>query len=95
MYLFALIRPDKQDFLMRLQDNIADLVQSPGGIPFAKYRAFRNSVRETDGPFRFVDGDLVERFLDCKADVQERVVAGLGSSVEDTRAMVEALRRLH
>jgi DNA damage-binding protein 1 len=95
MYLFALIRPDKQDFLMRLQDNIADFVQSPGGIPFTKYRAFRNSVRETDGPFRFVDGDLVERFLDCAPDVQEQIIVGLGSSVEDTRAMVEALRRLH
>lgn len=95
MYLFALIRPDKQDFLMRLQDNIAAFVQSPGGVLFTKYRAFRNSVRETDGPYRFVDGDLVERFLECSLEMQEKMVVGLGSNVEETRLMVEALRRLH
>lgn len=80
---------------MRLQDNIGAFVQSPGGIPFAKYRAFRNAVRETDGPYRFVDGDLIERFLDVTPELQEKIVAGLGVSVEETRLMVEALRRLH
>ena len=64
-------------------------------MPFNKYRAFKNQVRESDEPNRFVDGDLIERFLDCTAEVQEKVVVGLGVDVEGVRSMVEALRRLH
>ena len=64
-------------------------------MPFNKYRAFKNQVRESEEPNRFVDGDLIERFLDCAAEVQEKVVQGLGVDVEEVRSMVEALRRLH
>ncbi|KAF2226941.1 mono-functional DNA-alkylating methyl methanesulfonate N-term-domain-containing protein [Elsinoe ampelina] len=95
IYLFALIAKDKQDFLMRLQERMAELVQSPGNVPFNKYRAFKTSVREAEEPMRFVDGELVERFLDCDTSVQERIVEGLGVDVEDVRGMVENLKRLH
>lgn len=95
IYLFALIVPGKQDLLMRLQAHIAKFVHSPGHVPFNKYRAFKNTVREADEPFRFVDGELVERFLDCAPRVQEEIVEGLGVDVEDVRGMVESLRRLH
>jgi DNA damage-binding protein 1 len=49
---------------------------------------------------RFVDGELVERFLDCSVDVQEKCVKGLlvdsrQVTVEEVKEMVEALRRLH
>ncbi len=64
-------------------------------MPFNKYRAFKNQVREAEEPFRFVDGDLIERFLDCRGGVQEEIVAGLGVDVEDVRLIVEGLRRLH
>lgn len=80
---------------MRLQANIAALVLSPGNVPWNKYRAFKNSVREAEEPFRFVDGELVERFLDCSPGVQEEIVQGLGVDVEYVRGMVESLRRLH
>lgn len=95
LYLFALIAPEKQDLLMRLQENIAQLVQSPGNVPFNKYRAFKTQVREADEPNRFVDGELIERFLDCSNEVQERIVQGLGVEVDEVRGMVEALKRLH
>lgn len=42
-----------------------------------------------------MDGDLVERFLDCSIEEQEEAVKGLGIDVEEVRGMVEALRRLH
>ncbi|GAM85060.1 hypothetical protein ANO11243_030630 [Dothideomycetidae sp. 11243] len=95
IYLFALIAPHAQDLLMRLQQNMAELVQSPGNVPFNKYRAFKNAVRESDEPSRFVDGELIERFLDCDAQIQERIVQGLGPSSEEVRLMVENLKRLH
>jgi DNA damage-binding protein 1 len=80
---------------MRLQANIASFVQSPGNVPFMKYRAFKNAVREEDEPMRFVDGELIEKFLDCGLEMQEEIVKGLDAEVEDVRGMVESLRRLH
>ncbi|KAI9836643.1 MAG: hypothetical protein M1819_001277 [Sarea resinae] len=94
IYLFALIHPKQQDTLMRLQSNMARLVSSPGAIPFLGYRAFQNSVRTAEEPFRFVDGELVEKFLDCEDEMQEEMVEGLGLGVEEVRLLVEGLRRL-
>ncbi|KAI9799838.1 MAG: hypothetical protein M1825_004399 [Sarcosagium campestre] len=94
IYLFALIAPGKQDVLMRLQASLANHVQSPGQIPFNGYRAFSNGVREDDEPFRFVDGELIERFLECSDSLQEDIVEGLSMDVEAVRSMVESLRRL-
>lgn len=95
IYLFALIAPRAQDLLMRLQQNMTEYIQSPGHVPFNKYRAFKNSVRESDEPSRFVDGELIEKFLDCDTPTQERIVQGLGTSAEEIRLMVENLRRIH
>ena len=80
---------------MTLQSNLAELVRAPGDIPFSKYRAYKSQVRESDEPYRFVDGDLIERFLDESEDVQNKAVEGLGVDVESVRGMVETLRRLH
>ncbi|KAF2230176.1 DNA damage-binding protein 1 [Viridothelium virens] len=95
IYLFALISPSKQNLLMQLQARLAEFVQSPGHYEFNKYRAFKNLVREAEEPQRFVDGEFVERFLDCAPDVQTQCVEGLGVGVEDIKGMLEALRRLH
>ena len=95
IHLFALIAPSKQDLLMRLQENMAQMVQSPGNVPFNRYRAFKTAVRESEEPNRFVDGELIERFLDCDEGLQENIVKGLGVDVEEVRGMVESLKRLH
>jgi DNA damage-binding protein 1 len=70
-------------------------VHAPGDVPFNKYRAFKNSVKESDEPERFVDGDLIERFLDLSEQVQSKAVEGLGVDVETVKGMVEGLRRMH
>ena len=64
-------------------------------MPFNKYRAFKNTVREAEEPYRFVDGELIEKFLELPSSLQEKVTEGLGVDVEDIKSMVEALRRLH
>jgi DNA damage-binding protein 1 len=64
-------------------------------MDFAKYRAFKNQVREEEEPMRFVDGELIERFLDCEEDVQRHAIEGLSVDLEDVRGLVEGLRRLH
>ena len=64
-------------------------------MPFNKFRAFKNMVREAEEPYRFVDGELIEKFLQCPTHLQEEIVKGLGVGIEDITIMVEALRRLH
>jgi len=81
--------------LMELQSSLAEHVQAPGHMPFLKYRAFKTLVREADEPFRFVDGDLIERFLDCSPELQDKIVEKVGMGAEEVRSLVEGLRRLH
>lgn len=97
IYLFALIAPGKQDLLMRLQTALASRVHSPGHVEFKRYRAFKSAVRDEgeEGPMRFVDGELVERFLDCEDDLQLEVAGELGVDAEELRGIVEGLRRIH
>jgi DNA damage-binding protein 1 len=80
---------------MNLQARMSTIIQTLGTMDFNTYRSFKSTERETAEPFRFVDGELIERFLDVGEDVQEEICKGLGPSVEDMRNMVEELKRLH
>lgn len=80
---------------MRFQSKLADRIRTPGDIKFEKYRSFRNAEREGDGPFRFLDGELLERFLDLDEETQQEICQGLGPGIEDMRNMVEELKRMH
>jgi DNA damage-binding protein 1 len=93
--MFGLIAPHAQDLLLRFQAKLATVIQTTGHIDFKTYRAFRNSEREGDGPFRFLDGELLERFLDVDEETQKEICQGLGPTVEDMRNIVEGLRRMH
>ncbi|KAI1853125.1 hypothetical protein JX266_001831 [Neoarthrinium moseri] len=95
IYLFGLIAPRYLDLLIRFQTNLASTVQCIGGLGFNQYRSFRNEQREGAAPFRFVDGELIERFLDVDEEIQEQICTGLGPDVETMRNLVEELKRLH
>ncbi|EEP75318.1 conserved hypothetical protein [Uncinocarpus reesii 1704] len=100
IYLFGVIAQFAQDLLMRLQSALASFVASPGGIPFSGYRAFKSATRQADEPFRFVDGELVEQFLDCPLEVQEAVLAKMDGGGRDVtlsqlKDIVERLKRMH
>ncbi|RKF55110.1 DNA damage-binding protein 1a [Golovinomyces cichoracearum] len=95
IYLLSAIPFSTQDLLFNLQNSIASHVKTLGNIDFNSYRSFRNKDREATEPFRFVDGELIERFLDQDEIVQRNICTGLGQSVEDIRDLVEELKRLH
>lgn len=80
---------------MTLQSRIEEYVKTAGSIDFNTWRSFRNQAREADAPYRFVDGEMVERFLDLDDESQASVCDGLGPSVEDMRNIIEELRRMH
>lgn len=62
---------------MQLQNALTALVTSPGNVPFYTFRAFKNQVREDLEPYRSVDGELIEKFLDLDEDVQNNIVKWL------------------
>ncbi|KAI0380135.1 mono-functional DNA-alkylating methyl methanesulfonate N-term-domain-containing protein [Hypomontagnella monticulosa] len=95
VYLFGLIAPNYQDLLIRFQNKLAEAVETTGNILFSRYRSFRNEERESEGPFRFIDGEFLERFLDIDEKTQAEICAGLGPDVEDMRNLIEELKRIH
>ncbi|KAI1432232.1 mono-functional DNA-alkylating methyl methanesulfonate N-term-domain-containing protein [Xylaria sp. CBS 124048] len=97
VYLFGTISPKYQDLLMRFQIELAKVVETLGTIEFSWFRSFRNAERQSEGPFRFVDGELLERFLDLDETQQEAVCSevGLGPTAESMRTLVEELKRMH
>lgn len=72
-----------------------ECVLALGNVDFKLWRSFRNDNRESEGPYRFIDGEMIERFLDMGEEQQELVCDGLGPTVEDMRNMIEELRRMH
>ncbi len=97
VYMLGTISAEHQDLLMRLQQAVAARTKGLGYMPWAKYRAFKNEVREADEAFRFVDGELVEGFLNFSQEDMADVVGelGVGVDVERVKGMVEGLKRLH
>ena len=95
--------------LLQLQEALVPHVQSLGHVPWKTYRAFKNQVREAEEPFRFVDGELIEAFLDLapelQGEVMGKVVGGIKAVHKDVKGvdddvgwvknLVEQLRRLH
>ncbi|KHJ33524.1 putative dna damage-binding protein 1 [Erysiphe necator] len=95
IYLLSTIAPSAQDLLIRLQSSIAANIKTLGNIEFNSYRSFLNMDREASEPYRFIDGELIERFLDQDENLQNEICKGLGPHVEDIRGLVEELKRLH
>ncbi|WXC65387.1 hypothetical protein SNK03_011191 [Fusarium graminearum] len=95
LYLYGDIAPQYQDLLMTFQSRMEECVLALGNVEFKLWRSFRNDNRESEGPYRFIDGEMIERFLDMGEEQQELVCDGLGPTVEDMRNMIEELRRMH
>ncbi|KAK2748005.1 hypothetical protein FQN57_001596 [Myotisia sp. PD_48] len=98
IYIFGVINSGFQDLLIRLQVAMADFITSPGELPFNSYRAFKTNVREAGEPFRFVDGELIERFLSLPPETQKQVVRRLADktlTVDKLKSIIEELKRIN
>ncbi|KAI5843023.1 mono-functional DNA-alkylating methyl methanesulfonate N-term-domain-containing protein [Morchella snyderi] len=102
IYLLGEIDSEYLDLLMQLQSNMAKVISGVGDLDFNKFRAYWSPSRSSEEPFRFVDGDFIERFLELTDADAERVVDGVGKKtdglskgVDEIRSIVESLRRLH
>ncbi|KAF3929640.1 hypothetical protein ABW20_dc0107312 [Dactylellina cionopaga] len=103
LFMLGLIHPDYFDTLMKCQSNMSKVVKGVGDLEFNRYRAFNTKGKQPEEPFRFVDGELIEKFLDLDEEAMNMVINGLGDddnsridcSVDEMKNIVEALKRLH
>uniref|UniRef100_A0A061SBD9 DNA damage-binding protein 1 n=1 Tax=Tetraselmis sp. GSL018 TaxID=582737 RepID=A0A061SBD9_9CHLO len=84
--------------LERLQAALRKVIKGVGGLSHAEWRSFENERKvgsgHPDEQRCFVDGDLIEQFLDLRRDKMEEVAAEMGNmSVDDIGKMVEELGR--
>merc|ERR1719219_505933 len=92
------------EFLQDLQKRLNRVIKSVGRIDHAEWRSFFND-KKTEDCEGFIDGDVIESFLDLDRVVMDEVAAGLQQTdssgmkttvgVEDVIKIVEDLTRIH
>lgn len=94
---------DNFTILNQLQMAMTKVVKGVGGFSHEEWRSFVNGRRSSPSS-NFVDGDLVESYLDMPRDKQEETlrhmtldppVGGEPWTVEDVVRRVEEMQRLH
>ncbi|EOD34427.1 hypothetical protein EMIHUDRAFT_429357 [Emiliania huxleyi CCMP1516] len=80
--------------LAKVQTALSRVVKGVGGLSHASWRSFVND-RKTADAHGFIDGDLIEAFLDLPPRKKEEVVAGLDMTAEQLSRVIEQLARLH
>ncbi|CAH0728160.1 unnamed protein product, partial [Brenthis ino] len=92
------------EFLQQLEARLCETIKSVGKIPHAFWRSFNTDIK-TEPAEGFIDGDLVESFLDLSRDKQQETVHKLqiddgggmmrDATVDDIIKIVEDLTRIH
>lgn len=75
-----------------MQENLTKVIKGVGGFSHSEWRSFSNE-RKTVESRNFLDGDLIESFLDLKADKMSEVVKGLDVTVEELCKRIETLQQ--
>ncbi|XP_071054441.1 DNA damage-binding protein 1 [Onthophagus taurus] len=102
--LVTQIPTDFYDFLLELQNKLSTVIKSVGKIEHSYWRSFNTDIK-TEACEGFIDGDLIESFLDLSPDKMKEVAEGLqitdesnmkqDCTVDDLVKMVEDLTRIH
>ncbi|XP_047994134.1 DNA damage-binding protein 1 [Leguminivora glycinivorella] len=92
------------EFLVQLQERLTHTIKSVGKVPHSFWRSFNTDIK-TEPAEGFIDGDLIESFLDLSRDKQKEAVKGLqiddgggmmrDATVDDLVKIVEDLTRIH
>ncbi|KAF7266770.1 hypothetical protein GWI33_019945 [Rhynchophorus ferrugineus] len=93
----GLVTQISQEFyesLKELQNKLAFTIKSVGRIEHSFWRAFHTDIK-TETSEGFIDGDLIESFLDLSPEKMKEVADNLGVTVEHLIKTVEDLTRIH
>eukprot|EP00727_Mastigamoeba_balamuthi_P002002 m51a1_g118 putative dna damage-binding protein 1a (1114) ;mRNA; f:362128-365815 len=88
----AQLRKEQFEFFATVEASIRNVIRGIGNIDHVVWRSFSNE-RRTAPPKGFIDGDLVESFLDLSHDKMAEVVRPLNISVEELSKRIETLQR--
>ncbi|GMY38038.1 DNA damage-binding protein 1a [Fagus crenata] len=81
-------------FLEKLQSNLRKVIKGVGGLSHEQWRSFNNE-KKTVYARNFLDGDLIESFLDLNRSKMDEISKAMTVSVEELCKRVEELTRLH
>lgn len=96
----ASLPADEYAFFSKLQEQLRGTAGKPGvikgvgGFLHSEWRSFRND-RKTVEAHKFIDGDLIEAFLELPGDKMEEVAASMEVGVEELSRRVRDLERMH
>lgn len=77
--LVTQITPEFYEFLRNLEERLSHTIKSVGKIEHSFWRSFHTDMK-TEPADGFIDGDLVESFLDLGREKMKEVAAGLSVS---------------
>ncbi|KAG9298245.1 hypothetical protein G9A89_002733 [Geosiphon pyriformis] len=92
--VIATVSERKHSVLRKLQDALQRLIEGIGDLNHERWRAFRNE-RRTEEARKYLDGDLIETYLDLSRKQMEQIAMETGHPVEDLFKTVEELTRIH
>ena len=94
--VLATLPREQFEFLSALQAALNKTVGGVGGLSHDAWRSFQNEHRHRakNGAKGFVDGDLIESFLDLRPEKAREVAAAVKLSVDELTRRVEDLQRL-
>ncbi|KAF2310806.1 hypothetical protein GH714_017398 [Hevea brasiliensis] len=92
--VIASLRHEQYVFLEKLQSNLRKVIKGVGGLSHEQWRSFNNEKKTVDAK-NFLDGDLIESFLDLSRSRMDEIAKAMGVSVEELCKRVEELTRLH
>ena len=81
-------------FLEKLQTSLRKVIKGVGGLSHEQWRSFSNEKKTVEAK-NFLDGDLIESFLDLSRSKMDEISKQTGVSVEELCKRVEELTRLH
>ncbi|KAG1365035.1 DNA damage-binding protein 1 [Cocos nucifera] len=92
--IVASLPHDQYVFLEKLQSNLVKVIKGVGGLSHEQWRSFNNEKKTVDAR-NFLDGDLIESFLDLSRNRIDEISKAMGVPVEELCKRVEELTRLH
>ncbi|GBG61192.1 hypothetical protein CBR_g19725 [Chara braunii] len=92
--VIASLQQEQFAFLHKLQKCLTKVIKGVGGFSHDQWRSFCNERRTTDAK-NFLDGDLIEAFLDLKRHRMDEVSRMMDVPVEELCKRVEEMTRLH
>ena len=94
IYSMISLSSEKFQALTELQQAIATHIHPVGGLPYSDWRSFASNARSKPSQ-GFVDGDMVELYLDLPLQTQQAVAQQCQMTLEQCLSFVEEMHRLH